>query len=163
MPTMDAWCAPELHYAKVFSTMACRSAFQRLRFNRPSSELCAFEMPFGTYKFAVWTFFLSQNLSGPHTCGALLGLRGVQCIGDDSKTVAEATHDNRNSIALHQCQAKGIKFNRNNYATIIYRSKTDLMHGPQADSRRDTAGGTKAGGNCISTLVITEFCCISYG
>lgn len=84
IPTLDE-CLPDLHNAKVFSTLDCKKGFWQLQLDDQSSRLTTFWTPFGRYRFVRMPFGLgpAMEIYQKKQHEVVQGLHGVLVIADD--------------------------------------------------------------------------------
>ena len=120
MPTIDD-VLPNLSRAKVFSKIDLRNGYWHLKLDEESTNLLAFQTPFGCYKWLRLPFGLSTSgeIFQKRLHQALEGLSNVMCVaddiiiygsGDNDKTVLQ-DHDRNLHRVLERCQSLGIRLN----------------------------------------------------
>lgn len=113
---------PELHDAKVFSTLDIQNGFWHVELTEESSKVTAFWTPFGRYVWKRLPFGLScsPEIFQAKLQQALHGLKGIEVLVDDILCVgrgatneeAVADHNKNLEALLERCRNKGIKLNR---------------------------------------------------
>ena len=85
IPTIDD-ILPMLSNAKIFSTVDASNAFWHCKLNAESSDLTAFETPFGKYKWLRMPYGVSPapEIFQRKMLESLSGLNGIACIADDA-------------------------------------------------------------------------------
>ena len=152
MPTIDD-VLPMLSNAKIFSTVDASNAFWHCKLDAESSDLTAFETPFGKYKWLRMPYGVSPapEIFQRKMLESLSGLSGIACIADDiliygcGSSVDEARTDHdRNLIAvLDRCREQNIRLNRDKMK--LHRPTVKFMgHELTSNGIRTDPGKVKA-------------------
>ena len=108
--------AAELSDAKVFSVLDATSGFWHIKLDEISSELLAFNTPFGRYQYLRMPFGINSapEIFQKRMTQAFEDLSGVKTIADDILVWgrSEAEHNHRLEQVLERSRKVGLKLNR---------------------------------------------------
>ena len=115
MPTTEE-ITSQMSGAKLFSKLDASAGYWQMKLDEPSSDLLAFNTPFGRYKFKRLPFGVhcASEIFSKRISELLNGLEGVAHIQDDIIIWGNGKeqHDNRLRLVLDRIKSCGLKLNR---------------------------------------------------